>query len=149
MPLLNHIQQTIIAYLKSLQQFQDKLTIVGNAIFAEEDFVAGKIATSQPAQLWVAYPFPVQTAENLSMPCWEKLTLSCLLIQKHLAKKKDDFLDLAEQVSFALSHKKFSSDQWEGSFVLAEKQPWEWLTLKNKTALKINFISQNFNILFQ
>ena len=148
MPLLNHIQQTVIAYLKSLPEFKDKLAIIGNSIFSEEDFLATKITALTPIQLWVSYPFPIQTAENLSGPCWEQLTLSCTLIQKNLMKQKEHFFVLLEQISFSLSHKKFSDESWEGSFMLTEKQPWEWLTLKNKTALKINFLSQNFNILF-
>lgn len=149
MPVLNHIQQSVITYLKSLPDFKDKLAIIGNSIFSEEDFFATKKTSLEPIQLWVSYPFPIQMAENLSGPCWEQLTLSCTLIQKNLMKNKEHFLDLAEKISFALSHKKFSDEFWEGSFILTEKQPWEWLTLKNKTALKINFLSQNFNILFQ
>ena len=148
MPVLNQIQQTVIAYLKSLPEFKDKLAIIGNSIFSEEDFLATKTTALSPIQLWVSYPFPIQISENLSGPCWEQLTLSCTLIQKNLTKKKEHFLDLAEQISFALSHKNFSDKSWEGSFVLTEKQPWEWLTMKNKTALKVNFLSQNFNILF-
>lgn len=148
MPVLNHIQQSVITYLKSLPEFKDKLAIISNSIFSEEDFFATKTTALNPIQLWVSYPFPTQISENLSGPCWDQLTLSCTLIQKNLTKKKEHFLDLAEQISFALSHKKFSDESWEGSFVLTEKQPWEWLTMKNKTALKINFLSQNFNILF-
>ena len=149
MSLLNHIQQTIMAYLQALPLFKDKIAILSQAIFSLEDLLTFKTNASQPLQLWVSYPFPIQTAKHLSDPCWDLLTLSCTLIQKNLTKKQEPFLDLAEQVSFALSHKRFSTEKWEGCFALTEKQPWEWLTLKNRTALKINFLSHNFNIRFQ
>lgn len=148
MGLLNHIQKTIIAYLQSLPCIKDKVTVIGQTVFSEEDLITYKINSLQPIQLWISYPFPLQTAEQVSGPCWDQLSLSCMLVQKNLPKKQEPFLDLAEQISFSLSHNKFSTESWEGSFVLTEKQPWEWLNMKQKTALKINFQSQNFNILF-
>ena len=148
MGLLYHIQQTLIAYLKALSYIKNKVTIVGQTVFSEEDLMTTKISSLHPFQLWVSYPFPLQTAKLLSEPCWDQLSLSCTLVQKNLPKKQEPFLDLAEQISFSISHKKFSTERWEGSFVLTEKQPWEWLNMKQKTALKINFQSQNFNVFF-
>lgn len=93
-------------------------------------------------------PFPLQTASNLTLPCWEKLSLRCTLFQSWMRPQQENFLDLAETISFLISHHPFATDTWEGSFLLDANEPWHWLEVENGSALQINFVTHTFNPIF-
>lgn len=144
-PILQSIQKTIIENLQKEMMFQ-------NVSFIPESFdvleASSKAAVLKPLQFRLSTPFPLETVSNISELCWEKLSLQCTLIRKYLSSEKGSFLDLAEQICYFISHKKFEHDQWEGCFVLEQKNPWKWLEVDNGLALQMHFVTSQFSLLF-
>lgn len=146
-PILKCIQTSIIDYLKSNEHIQNQANILRNETFSLDELGENKFASTYPLCLLVSYPFPLQATVDVSAPCWEKLSLQCLLIQKLSIASTSQFLDLAEEISYTISHQKFSNAVWEGTFVLSENHPWELSKIKQGFGLKINFTTSNFNLL--
>jgi len=146
-PILNRIQESIIQVLNSNETIQNQASILKNDVFSLEEIGTNKFTSIHPICLWVFCPFPEQSINEISEHCWGKLSLQCLLTQKISVNPQPNFLELAEEVSYTLSHKNFSNDVWEGYFTLSENHPWEWINYKQGNALKINFITSNFNLL--
>ena len=144
-PILQSIQKTIIEDLQKELMFK-AVSFIPETFDALE--TTHKAASLKPLQLYLSTPFPVETVSNISELCWEKLSLQCTLIRKHLSDEKGSFLDLAEQLCYFISHKKFEQDQWEGCFILEPKNPWRWLDVVNGLALQMHFISSQFALIF-
>ena len=144
-PILQSIQKTIIEDLQKELMFK-AISFIPETFDALE--TTHKAASLKPLQLYLSTPFPVETVSNISELCWEKLSLQCTLIRKHLSAEKGSFLDLAEQLCYVISHKKFEHDQWEGCFILEPKNPWKWLEVDNGLALQMHFISSQFSLIF-
>ena len=144
-PILQSVQKTIIEKLQKESSFQS-ISFIPEAFDSLE--TTHKAASLSPLQLYLSTPFPVETLGNISELCWEKLSLQCTLIRKHLSSEKASFLDLAEQLCYFISHKKFEHDQWEGCFVLEQKNPWKWLEVDNGLALQMYFVTSQFSLLF-
>ena len=146
-PILNRIQDTILQVFKENKTIQAQANILKNDVFSLEEIETNKFSSTRPTCLWVFCPFPVQSINEISEHCWEKLSLQCLLTQKFSINPQPNFLELAEEISYTLSHKNFSNDVWEGCFTLSENHPWEWINFKQGNALKINFTTSNLNLL--
>lgn len=144
-PILNHIQSTLLTYLQAQSAFKDNIHFWLHSTALPDESLSQKWAQTHPLSFGLSYPFPLTTAENLSLPCWEKLAIEGLLFQKqsHLSIAK--FLDMAESLSYTISHKNFANDRWEGRFILNPKKPWEWTQPAQGMGLKIHFITSNFN----
>ena len=145
-PILNHLQKTLLEFFKTCDVCKDIALFCHSAINLEE-FMASRLSSARPLQLGISYPFPIETAPDLGELCWSKLSLSCLLIQKLHTMSQECFLDLAESLCFELSRQEFVTDTYECRFGLSEQQPWQWVTLKNKMALQMHFVTQKFNTL--
>ena len=143
-PILYHIQSAIIDFLKQ-DPIGKTLSIFNIFNCSFDEWILRKISSAQPLQLGIGCPFPIETCSYLSVPSWRKLALTALLIQRNHSIKTNNFIDLAEQLSFSISHTNFSTERCQWTFVLNEKQPWQWLELKNKTALQIHFTTQDFS----
>lgn len=143
-PMLNHLQKTLLDFFKSCDICKGMALFCHSALNLEE-IMALRLSSVRPLQLGISYPFPIETAPDLGELCWHKLSFSCLLIQKLHTLPKESFLDLAERICFEFSRKEFVTDAYECRFRLEEKQPWQWIAMKNKTALQINFVTQKFN----
>ena len=145
-PVLNHLQKTLLEFFKTCDVCKGMALFCHSALNLEE-IMALRLSSAQPLQLGISYPFPVETAPDLGELCWSKLSFSCLLIQKLHTLPKESFLDLAERICFELSRQEFITETYECRFGLALKQPWQWITMKNKTALQMHFVTQKFNTL--
>ena len=144
-PILKIIQKTIIENLQKEAMFK-AISFIPETFDALE--ITNKAAALKPLQLYLSTPFPLETTSNISELCWEKLSLQCTLIRKHLNTEKGSFLDLAEQICYFISHKYFEQDYWEGCFILEPKNPWKWLEIDNGLALQMHFVSSQFSLLF-
>jgi len=144
-PILQSIQKTIIEMLQKEMMFQG-VSFIPECFDALEK--SSKAAAIKPLQFYLSTPFPLETVSDISELCWEKLSLQCTLIRKHLNSEKASFLDLAEQICYFISHKKFEHDQWEGCFVLEQKNPWKWLEVDNGLALQMHFVTSQFSLIF-
>lgn len=145
-PVLYHLQQTLLDFLKRCSVCKDIAIFCHSALNLEE-IMALRLSSARPLQLGISYPFPVETTPNLGELCWSKLSFNCLLMQKLHTLSKNHFLDLAEGICCELSKQEFVTEFYESRFSLTEKQPWQWIILKNKTALQMHFVTQKFSTL--
>ena len=143
-PTLNHLQKTLLEFFKTCDVCKGIAFFCHSALNLEE-VMALRLSSARPLQLGISYPFPIEVAPDLCELCWNRLSFSCLLIQKLHTMSKECFLDLAEGICFELSRQEFITDTYECRFRLVEKQPWQWITLKNKIALQMNFVTQKFS----
>ena len=145
-PILYPLQKALLGFFQTCDICKGIALFCHSALNLEE-LMALRLSSARPLQLGVSYPFPVETAPDLGELCWNKLSVSCLLIQKLNTMPQANFLNLAENLCFELSRQEFVTDAYECRFGLSEQQPWQWITLKNKTALQMHFVTQKFNTL--
>lgn len=145
-PILNSLQKTLLEFFKSCDICNDIALFCHSALNLEE-MMTLRLSSARPLQLGISYPFPIETAPDLGELCWNKLSFSCLLIQKLHTMPQNSFLDLAESICLELSRHEFITNTYECRFGLVEKQPWQWIALKNRTALQMHFVTQKFNTL--
>ena len=143
-PILRHLQQTLFDTLKGWDICKD-IELFRHTALNLEEVVALRLSSAHPLQLGISYPFPLETTPDLEALCWSQLSFHALLIQKSQILPKNHFLDLAENICFELSKQNFITESYECRFTLIEKQPWQWVALKHKTALQMRFVTQKFS----
>ncbi|HCI56524.1 MAG TPA: hypothetical protein DEW74_00170 [Opitutae bacterium] len=146
-PVLRAIQSEVVSFFQKQPDLNATAKIVANNNFLLNKRTQRRLVQTAPYVLFIDLPFPLKTLPALVAPCWDTLALKCTLLQSITTADKSDFVDYAEQVSFALAGATLTvKNLWKGTFRLAESAPWEWLTVDRKNALQVNFEATNFDV---
>lgn len=142
--ILKKLQETLVGVLT--QSFP-QLSIVPCGVHSLEKLQAQRSKKLRPVQVHVAYPMPLQVAEDITALYWQKIALQLTVMTKLTTSDDNSIYEYAEQISYALSHRAIATHDCEVYFELNTLNPWKELPFNSPwMSLQINFTSSQCNL---